>query len=293
MNGKRKKVAFGPRLDTQCHKGLESSSGVENDWAKEMTQEFCGYFNSAATRNSRKRVSQKSSSSDNSSFSDISEGSAQAPLETIFRNLITKDQKKNDNTLSNEPQRKVIAPFKDKPVIHIRKGSCNPLKLNKELKAKDFLSEMIKYGLDKDMAKVHYRNSLLRFSASNCQPTCDSFKSESSQIMNTKSITFPYQRRNRSCSPDAFQELMLKVKNASSNIMQQPVRARNFMFGMQTKIKENMKVLNIISLKQKNKHCSKDKSRLKQNSNSNHRLDKKTLSKLIFENNEVFTANSN
>jgi hypothetical protein len=295
MNPKCKKVAFGPRLHTQCHKVLEPNSDINNDWVKKMTQELYGYFNSTATRNSKKRVSQKLSSSDDSSFSELLEGSVQAPLKTTSRNHVIKEQKENNSTLSNKPQRKAIAPFKGKTIIHLRKGSYKSPRLNKELKAKDFLSEMIKYGLDKEMAKVHYRNSLLRFSPSNCQPTCDSFKSESSQTSNSKSITFPYQRRNRSCSPDALQELVLKTNNASLNVLQQPVRARNFVFGMQTRVNENVKVLNIISLKQKNKHCLKhnNNSVFKETNNPNHRLDKKILSKLILENNEVFTANSN
>ena len=290
-----------------------------------MAKQYLGYFNSSSTRNSRKKVIEESD--DDSSFSDFSEGLIHTPLETTSKNpglltqKIIKDQALNNLELQQKKIKVIVPPKTNKQIAHIRKGSYSPVRTNNEFK-KDtsFLEEMSKHGIDKDINKLWNQNSFLRSSPRNCQLDIYSTRNESIQSttntqnsvnINRQFVIFPYQRRNRSCSPE--EKKIPKPIEINSN---GPIIAKDFILGKQvnsiyrTKTKEGIQVLKVIAVnKMKGQENNEEQINHKEKENieedtkiklgningrrNRNKLMRHALSKIVLENNEVFSGNLN
>ena len=296
--------------ETNEGKGVPSKpqqSPPSKDIIEKMVQKYFSYTNSSTAQGSHTHAKKSPESRDislSSSSSEISEGPIRTPLHTLgkVKTLKTKPcmARKNSPTsqkaqfsklqpvlskpiLQYSPPLKidtrkatVILPSKDKRyILHIRKQNQSPTAEQPQNKTHNFLKEMVKRGLDKEIAGIGANPPDAKRSPRNILVESNSSQStnHSQNSAQNPHITFPYQRRNRSCSPDKMELSTSGIAANKSPICNSPPKldqgdnkakpvgpiiAKSFVFGNQTKgdakpkqkMKENAQILKAISKSQ-------------------------------------------
>lgn len=276
-----------------------NNTKLNKDLVDKMVQKYFNYVD-RVNKGKFEENPDELSSDDDFFFSEITEGKIIAPPQTHVK--IPGMEHHNNNPISQKiqtlkvhpgisksnksPLRKIkakkikaIIPSKQKKyTLNIRKISHRPVQSGIPLESStdQFLKEMVKHGLDKEISKICSRkvseekiprNDTLKpigLENNSTQSTSNSNGENSTLNNNGRQFIFPYQRRNRSCSPENI-ELSISGLSKTPSIMGSfnsspksggPVIAKNFMFGPQVKPphqmknKEGMQVLRAISKSQ-------------------------------------------
>eukprot|EP00826_Nyctotherus_ovalis_P057368 TRINITY_DN7839_c0_g1_i10.p2 TRINITY_DN7839_c0_g1~~TRINITY_DN7839_c0_g1_i10.p2 ORF type:complete len:376 (+),score=96.36 TRINITY_DN7839_c0_g1_i10:60-1187(+) len=266
------------------------STKVNKALVDKMVQKYFSYVNRLPKKSKRGHTNQDSpsSSAEELSFSELSEGPVLMPLQSHVKVSAMEHCAKNQictqapASYSKLPSKKIdakkIVSYKQKKeklnlhkVIHKPALSGIPF----EPISTNFLKEMIKHGLDKEISSINCRKVWLTNSPRNDQlkDIPSTSESGSTQITNNshtdistsknkgKYFIFPYQRRNRSCSPEKIELSISGLAKTPSALnvpppKPGPIIAKNFLFGAQVKAshssrsKEGMQVLRAISKSQ-------------------------------------------
>lgn len=266
------------------------STRVNKALVDKMVQKYFSYVNRLPSKSKREHANQDSpsSSAEELSFSELSEGPVLMPLQSHVKVSAMEHCAKSQTcaqgpaSYSKLPSKKIdakkIVSYKQKKeklnlhkVIHRPVLSGIPF----EPTSANFLKEMIKHGLDKEISSIDCRKVWLTTSPRNNQlkGVPSTSESGSTQVTNNsrtdtatsknkgKHFVFPYQRRNRSCSPEKIELSISGLAKTPSALNVPPPRpgpviAKNFLFGAQVKAshsgrsKEGMQVLRAISKSQ-------------------------------------------
>ena len=239
-------------------------------------------------------------SSDDFSLSEISEGQILVPLKNKSKISVMKHpnnkKKRNHNKIQSFKMQPGVSKFKKLPLKIIKtkkilitkqkKSKLNiqkinhrfiPSKISFKSDTDKFFNEMIKHGLDKEISKICWKKLSPENVLRNNQLNSITLPSNSSQFTknshgennNLKSsqklFIFPYQRRNRSCSPENMElaiSCLSKTPSAidsinSSPSVIRPIIAKNFHFISQEKIhhtersKDDEQILRALNINQR------------------------------------------
>jgi len=262
-----------------------NSTKVNKALVDKMVQKYFSYVNRLPKKAKRQPTNQDSptSSAEEFSFSELSEGPVLAPLQSHVKvpamEHSIKPPSQPISGYNKLPSKKIDAkkitaskPKKGKlnlhKVIHKPAHSGVPFE-----PSTNFLKEMMKHGLDKEISNINCGKVWLTNSPRNDQlkEIPNTSETASTQITNNshsdnntsknkeRHFVFPYQRRNRSCSPEKI-DLSTSGLNKTPSTLNPPtpgpIIAKNFLFGAQVKphysgrSKEGMQVLRAISKSQ-------------------------------------------
>jgi hypothetical protein len=264
-----------------------SSKKVNKALVDKMVQKYFSYVNRLPKKAKWEPTNQDSSpsSAEELSFSELSEGPVLTPLlshvkmpamEHSIKHPVPSQPFSSHNKLLSKKidAKKIVSSKSKKGKLHFHKVIHKPAHSGVSFDpSTNFLKEMMKHGLDKEISNINCGKTWLTNSPRNdqlkgipntsetasTQVTSNSHSDNNSTKNKEKHFVFPYQRRNRSCSPEKI-ELSTSGLNKTPSTLNPPtpgpIIAKNFLFGAQVKphcsgrSKEGMQVLRAISKSQ-------------------------------------------